>query len=141
MKEDKEILEFQDIKKLLGYKTEVFDIQSIIQEFINKSNIERITRIKDTELDKICRLFYFGIKHTSYLNLNKDFSFTNNTKYQDIKISSILDYVMINLSMRLSLNSKSREELTAVIVELIKKETENIKKDKENKEESMLKNV
>lgn len=124
------VLEFNDVKKMLGYKTDVFDVQSIIQEFIKKSSIERITRIKDVELDKICRLFYFGIKHTAFLNHKKEFSFTNNVSYQDLKISSILDYVMINLSMRLSLNSKSREELRDVITKLIENEVEKIKEDK-----------
>ena len=133
MKRDAQIVDIQALKKdfaQTGKTTSILDLQNIFNDFITKQKVERISRIRDVELDKICRMMYFGIRHTAILNIliaqktktklddKKKFNFSN-LNYNEIEVSSILEYTMINLSLRLSLDSQSRLELKEIITSLV----------------------
>ncbi len=135
MKKNAQIVDIQALKDEFGTSTKtttMLDLQNVFNDFIKKQKVERISRIRDVELDKICRLMYFGIRHTAILNADKNFNFSN-LKYEDIEVSSLLEYTMINLSLRLSLDSQSRTELKDIITSLV-----GIQLQKELKEKQLL---
>lgn len=133
-----EITDLEELKKFIGGGKSLFNIKDTIADFINKSNIDRITRIRDVELDEICRMFFYGIRHSAFLihGKNINISFINYEELTDnYMISEILEYVLINLSLRLSLNSESRKELENIATAMIRKEIDRIENenDKEDK--------
>lgn len=135
MKKNSQIVDINALKEEFGNSgktTSMLDLQNVFNDFITKQKVERISRIRDVELDRICRLMYFGIRHTAILNKDKNFNFSN-LKYDDIEVSSLLEYTMINLSLRLSLDSQSRLELKDIITSLI-----GIQLQKELKEKQLL---
>jgi len=124
----------EQLKEKLGKSERVLDIKELLDNFLRKQDIDRITRIRDIELDNIARLFFFGIRHTALLNKNNTFSYIE-FEYKNLEISNILEFVLINLGLRLSLNSKSREELQNIISSLVRVELEKLEK-KENADKS-----
>ena len=133
MKQDSQIVDIKSLREEFGTQksaTSMLDLQNVFNDFITKQKVERISRIRDVELDKICRMMYFGIRHTAILNVIiakktktksddfKTFNFSN-LDYNKIEVSSILEYTMINLSLRLSLDSQSRLELKEIITSLV----------------------
>lgn len=130
------VLSFDELKDEIekGIKGQsVLDIKSILDRFLNRQDIDLITRIKENELDRICNMLH----HTHKISLLK---VRRLAVYEDIK--TIDDnyiknnmctgeiYVLQNLSLRLSLDSQSREELVNIFVSVIKTELENIIKTK-----------
>ena len=105
------------------------NISEVITKLINKQSIERISRIRDVELDNICRMLFFGIKHTALLNndLKLNYAGKQDFELENMEISAILDYTMINLSLRLSLGSESRKELRDVVINMIASQLEIMK--------------
>lgn len=131
-------IEFNDIAQLknsLQMSNSFFNMDKTIKDLLDTGKIEKITRIRETELDDIAVMFYFGIRHTAILNLLSNPKSKNvyyaNIDYNKLEISSILDYVLINLSMRLSHDSKSRIEIENMITALVKNEVEKMLKEKE----------
>lgn len=135
MKKNAEIIDIEALKSEFGGSgkaTSMIDLQNVFNDFITKQKVERISRIRDVELDRICRLMYFGIRHTAILNSDKNFNFSN-LIYAELNVSSLLEYTMINLSLRLSLDSQSRMELKDIITSLV-----GIQLQKEMKEKQLL---
>jgi len=123
-KQGQEIIDYEEFSKQIN-SASFFDLQKTINDFIQREKIERITRIRDVELDKICQMFFFGIRHTAFMNKGRKNYMT--LSYDKLKISSMLEYTLINLSLRLSLSSKSRDELKEVITNMIKAEMKKFK--------------
>jgi hypothetical protein len=123
-----QIISFEQLKEEFSKSgvSDFSDLQGVLSDFIQKGKIERITRIRDIELDRICQMLFFGVKHTAKLNKKDFFVFSNvqELEYKDLFISSILEYTLINLSLRLSLDSQSRAELKDIVVSLIKSQIE-----------------
>ena len=130
-----DINDIAELKKQLGFNESFFNMQKTIKELSNTTIIEKITRVNDTENDDIAVLFYFGVRHTAVLNLIKNKNAKNifyaNMNYTDLEVSSMLDYVLINLSLRLSWGGKSRQEFENMITAQVKTEIEKILKENE----------
>lgn len=88
-------------------------MHKIIDTLFDKSKLEMITRIRDIELDKLARMLYFGKKLSEHKN----------------KISNLEKFVKLHLALRLSLDSKSREEIAEIFTSLIKTNVELEKKE------------
>ena len=124
--ESETTMELEELKSLVGSKFgSIADIKVLLQEYLERKNIDLISRIRDVELDKICSMLYhthnISLKMSLLVNANRD-----KTKEKDLKIimCSGENYVLQNLYLRLSLNSQSRIEIENILVSLIKKEME-----------------
>ena len=131
------ILNIEELKAQmgLGKKETITDIPELISNFVQRKRIERLSKVRIEEIDKIAQMLFFGIRHTAYLNLNNpQISKINymNIEYSDLKISSILEYTLINLSVRLSEEANSRKDLKEMITGLITKEIELNKENMQN---------
>lgn len=133
-----DVLSLEDIKKELGGsdKKTITDIPELIKHFVQKSKIERLSKVRIQEIDKISQMLFFGIRHTAFLNSDK-YKDTNymNIQYTDLKISSILEYTLINLSVRLSEESESRRDIKEMITSLITKEIDLMRREKNDEQD------
>lgn len=109
----------------------VFDIEGIIKKFLNRPDIDMITRIRDTELDKICNMLHHTHK-ISVLKIKRlsEIKLVDIKNNEDVKKNLCTGeiFVLQNLFLRLSLDSKSREELVNMFVSIIRTEIEMAKK-------------
>lgn len=137
-----QIIDFEDLKNQITDtkpNTSLFNFENTFRNFLDTSKVEKISRIRDVELDKICQMLFFGVRHTAFLNVSKQstinyLNLSANQKgkikdietnlYKKLEISYLLEYTIMNLSLRLSLSSQSREELKGVVNSLIKAEME-----------------
>lgn len=135
------IYQLQDLKDKLGIreKSGVSDIKEIIHRFLDRENIDLISRIDRNELDKICNMLHHS--HQISLKWNKALlekykSENNQEKIKELTENSIMCsgelYVLQNLGLRLSLGSESRKELENVFISLIKTELDIMKNAKED---------
>jgi len=133
------IMTLEELQKQLNIKksSAVSDIKEVINAFLNRQDIDMITRIRDTELDKICNMLHHT--HGISIILNNAFISELGTKYKkEIYIPVICSgerYVLQNLSLRLSLNSESRKELENVFISLIKNELDMVRETDEKQED------
>lgn len=122
----------EELRAYLGVenKKTITDIPELIKHFVQRSKIERLSKVRIQEIDKIAQMLFFGIRHTAFINYNNK-KLTNymNIQYNDLKISSILEYTLINLSVRLSEEADSRKDIKDMITSLISKEIEMIKEE------------
>lgn len=140
--EDQEsIISREDLIKDIGFNSVKTELKDVLKIILKRKNIDLLTRIKEIELDKICRMYYFGVKLTYYMNktlLSKEnIEKLLKLKSQDLEKylqkyfikSSLEDYVLTNLYLRLSLDSQSRNEIENITTNIIKKNIEEKKQE------------
>lgn len=141
--ENNEIIEIENIRDLQQqqqFANTLFNFDKILKEILNTDKIEKISRVDEEDIDNIALMFYFGVRHTAILNISKIVNYPNlQLKYKDLRISSILEYVLINLSVKLSRNSESRIEIKEMITALIKSEAEKLVKELQQEQEQKKK--
>ena len=124
--EQENILDIEDIKSQFNNKFgSIADIKLLLEKYLERKNIDLISRIRDVELDKICNLLH----HSHLISIKMNIAILGSKKFsevleKDIKLSSGELYGIRNLSLRLSLDSSSRKEIENILVSLIKKEME-----------------
>ena len=108
------------------------NMKDLILMFLDRKGIDVITRIKEQELDKICNMLH----HTHKISVLRNYyikRYEKDTseyvpeldfKFSKFELCSGEKYVLQNLSLRLSLDGKSREELQTIISALVKTELE-----------------
>ena len=131
-----DVISLEELKSYLGDSTgkrTITDIPELIKNFTQRKRIERLSKVRLPEMDKIAQMLFFGIRHTAFLNYER-FKHLNymNILYNDLKISSILEYTLIHLSVRLSEDADSRRDIKEMITSLISKELEIMREDKTN---------
>lgn len=89
------------------------DIKLILTRMFDRNNIDMTTRVRDVELDNICNMLHHG--HQLTLMMQDDTGFT--------KLFELEAYVLQNLSLRLSLDSRSRDEIVAIFTQMVKEES------------------
>lgn len=125
-----EVLDFDNLLNNIKENTGKNDIYNVINKYLDRKNIDLTTRLNYNELDKICLALFFGYKLSVGLNLEK---LKNNTSINfikdenDIIISDLQSYVLMNLGLRLSLDGKSRDELNNLFISLISNELARLK--------------
>lgn len=139
-KNDIPILDINDIVGNLNNKSfgSLGDIQKIISQFINRGDIDLISRIKDTELDNICNMLFqshtlsikWTLRRLQLKNKNKKIHEIIISK-EDVIISAGEEYALKHLNLTLSLDSQSRTEIKEILISLIKKEIETQYREKE----------
>lgn len=132
------VTELKDIKGFfnnLNAKSTFLDFEKTLKAILNSEQIEKLSRIRDIELDNLVNLFYWGVKHTAYLNINTKFYYPK-LKFNDLIVSDMLEYILIHLSMRLSLIGESRREIENILTSMVKVEIDKITGNKEKQIET-----
>lgn len=123
------VTEIEDLQKFftdLNKQNSFLNFEKTLTNILDSKQIEKLTRIRDVELDNIANMFFWGVKHTSFMNKSKKFYYPT-LNYNDLKISSMLEYILIHLSLRLSLDGKSRQEIENILTAMIKIEMDKLK--------------
>lgn len=122
-----EVLDINDFLKSDKKGDNIINSEKIINTLLDETRIDSITRIRDLELDKISTMLHHTIqisaKYSAAMLMyseNRDIYIKENKLF----ICSGYKYIKQNLKLRLSINSRSREEFENIFTTFFKHQIE-----------------